>query len=82
LGDACDGFQEITTKKQEKPEDLMPWKVMGKKWHLHRQGFPPGKPARWKPHLLERLIALLEKSAPAGQFVWTNQVMVNLNVPG
>ncbi len=82
LSDASQGFQQITKKKQEKPDDLMPWKVMGKKWHLHRKGFPPGKPATWKPQLLEQLVALLEKSAPDGKFVWTNQVLVNLYLPG
>ncbi|MDH3717076.1 MAG: ATP-binding cassette domain-containing protein, partial [Planctomycetota bacterium] len=82
LSDASEGFQQITNKKQEKPDELMPWKVMGKKWHLHRKGFPPGKPAKWKPQLLEKLITLLEKSAPDGEFIWTNQVLVNLTVPG
>ncbi|MGB6044177.1 MAG: excinuclease ABC subunit A, partial [Pirellulales bacterium] len=82
LSEASEGFQQITNKKQEKPEDLMPWKVLGKKWHLMSKGFPPGRPAQWKPQLLEDLIALLEQSAPDAEFVWTNQVLVNLNVPG
>ena len=52
---ASEGFQKITNKKQEKPEDLMPWKVMGKKWHLMTKGFPPGRPPKWKPQLAQNL---------------------------
>jgi len=30
----------ISNAMQTKPEDLMPWKVHGERWHLGAKGFP------------------------------------------
>src|SRR5262249_49625737 len=37
------GFQKFTERIEQKPADVMPWTVLGQKWHLSRKGFPPGK---------------------------------------
>jgi excinuclease ABC subunit A len=82
LETAVAGFQRFTQRAEQNPEDIMPWKVLGRKWHLARRGFPPGKRIHWPPELLEELVGLLERTAPQGEFVWTNQQLVHVTVPG
>ncbi len=60
----------------------MPWKVLGRKWHLSRKGFPPGKRVHWETEVLEELCELLAETAPEGQFLWNNQQVVHLFVNG
>jgi len=60
----------------------MPWKVLGQKWHFSRKGFPPGKRILWETEVLEELCELLSATAPAGQFLWNNQQLVHVFVPG
>ena len=37
----------------------MPWKVLGRKWHLLRKGFPSGKRVAWTAETLDKLFDLL-----------------------
>ncbi len=80
LDDAVAGFRKITEKKQCNPEDVMPWKVLGKKWHFSRKGFPIGKRPAWPLEVLEELHDLLAAAAPEGQLLWNNQQVVHLFV--
>ena len=77
---AIAGFQKFTERIGTKPEDVMPWKVLGQKWHLSRKGFPPGKKTAWKPEVLEELLEMLSEAVPGGQFLWNNQNVVYLMV--
>jgi excinuclease ABC subunit A len=79
---AVSGFQKFAARIESKPEDVMPWKVLGQKWHLSKKGFPPGKKTAWKPEVLEELLELLSETVPGGQFLWNNQSVVYLMVPG
>lgn len=85
---AVKGFQSFTNRVSQNPEDVMPWKVLGRKWHLARKGFPPGKKVAWPIELLEELLELLSETAKgddgeAGhQFLWNNQQVVHLMVNG
>jgi excinuclease ABC subunit A len=79
---AIAGFNKFTERVGAKPEDVMPWKVLGQKWHLSRKGFPPGKKTAWKPELLEELLEMLAETVPGGQFLWNNQNVVYLMAPG
>jgi excinuclease ABC subunit A len=79
---AVAGFQKFAERIGAKPEDVMPWKVLGQKWHLSRKGFPPGKKTDWKPEVLEELLEMLDAAVPGGQFLWNNQNVVYLMVPG
>jgi excinuclease ABC subunit A len=79
---AVAGFQKFAERVGTKPEDVMPWKVLGQKWHLSRKGFPPGKKSAWKPEVLEELLEMLDDAVPGGQFLWNNQNVVYLMVPG
>ena len=49
---------------QTKPEDVMPWKVNGERWHLGEKGFPPGKKLQWDRALLPRLLDLVREVEP------------------
>jgi excinuclease ABC subunit A len=79
---AVAGFRKFAERVEAKPEDVMPWKVLGQKWHLSRKGFPPGKKTAWTPEVLEELLEMLSAAAPDGQFLWNNQQVVHLMVPG
>jgi excinuclease ABC subunit A len=59
----------------------MPWRVLGRKWHVLRKGFSSPVQVRWNVEVLEKLFRLLEKTAPKGQFVWSNKVLVPVYVP-
>ncbi|MBX7071889.1 MAG: excinuclease ABC subunit UvrA [Pirellulales bacterium] len=82
LEGAVAGFQKFAKRAQEDPDNIMPWKVLGKKWHFSRRGFPPGKKIDWETELLEELFELLSEVAPDGQFLWNNQQVVHLVAPG
>ncbi len=78
LEKAVAGFQKFSNRVRQNPEDVMPWKVLGRKWHLARKGFPPGKRPVWPAELLEELLEQLGDLCPEGQFLWNNQQVVHL----
>jgi excinuclease ABC subunit A len=80
LEQAVQGFFRFTRRAALNPEDHMPWKKLGRKWHFHRKGFPPSKRVLWEPEVLEELCELLSETAPGGQFLWNNQVLVHYMV--
>jgi excinuclease ABC subunit A len=77
---AIAGFEKFTRRVRQNPEDLMPWKALGRKWHLLRRGFLKGGPPKWEVGVLEELCRLLEAAAPGCQFGWTNKVLVPVHV--
>jgi excinuclease ABC subunit A len=81
LDSAIAGFQQYTHRVEQRPEDVMPWKVLGQKWHLARKGFPPGKKVIWDTEVLEDLLELLAEAEPHAEFLWNNQNVVNVMVP-
>ncbi len=82
LAKAVEGFQKFSDKARQSPDNVMPWKVLGQKWHFSRKGFPPGKPPAWSMDVLEELCESLNVAAPNGQFLWNNQQVVHVFVPG
>jgi excinuclease ABC subunit A len=80
LDAAIAGYDKFTSRVRQKPEDVMPWKVLGQKWHFARRGFPPGKPPKWDVEVLEELCELLRETAPDAQFLWNNQQLVHVFV--
>ncbi|TWT32408.1 UvrABC system protein A [Posidoniimonas corsicana] len=74
---AAEGFKAFTERSSADPDAIMPWKVMGQKWHLARKGFPPGKKPKWSTELLEEVFEMLEEATPKGQFLWNNKVLVH-----
>src|SRR5205823_1028734 len=43
LDQAVRVFQKNIQRLRSKPEDMMPWKINGERWHLGEKGFAPGK---------------------------------------
>jgi excinuclease ABC subunit A len=82
LAEAVRGFQDLTERKEQNPEDLMPWRVLGRKWHFARRGFPPGKTPKWSHEVLEELCEMIEAAAPGAQFLWQDQHRVRVVLPG
>src|SRR5262249_47634802 len=79
---AVAGFKKITQRVQQDPESVMPWTVLGRKWHLLRKGFPPGKRIAWDAEVLEELLEMLLGAAPQAQALWNHNQVVNLLLPG
>ncbi len=75
------GFQKFADKAAINPENIMPWKVLGQKWHFARKGFPPGKKVAWDSEVLEELCELLSDTAE-GQFLWNNQQLIHYCLKG
>ncbi|MFL5338753.1 MAG: excinuclease ABC subunit UvrA, partial [Gemmataceae bacterium] len=70
LKEAVASFENNLKRMQTKPEDLMPWKVNGERWHLSDKGFPPGRKVRWDRALLPRLVKLIREVEPAVEVSW------------
>ncbi len=79
---AVAGFQKFVNREEKKPEDHMPWKVLGQKWHLARKGFSPGKKVKWQPELLEDLLEMIAEASDGGEYLWNNKVLVHRMIPG
>ncbi len=82
LEKAVKSFHQSVTQAKLNPEDVMPWKVMGEKWHLGDKGFPPGKKTQWERSLLVKLLALVRSIEPAVTVEWDNRTSISLRVPG
>ncbi len=82
LDRAIGGFRSFTERARLKPDDIMPWKVLGRKWHFLRRGFLQGGPPQWDVEVLEELCRLIEATAPGCRFGWENKVVVPVHVPG
>jgi excinuclease ABC subunit A len=82
LREAALSFQKNLTRLRTKPEDLMPWKINGQKWHLSEKGFPPGARVQWDRSLLTRFLDLVREVEPQIEVSWDTRDAVNLRVPG
>jgi excinuclease ABC subunit A len=74
-------FAKYTKKVEKSPNDLMPWKILGEKWHSLSKGLIGGDKLLWEPSLLTELFGMLKEMAPASRIVWTNKVMVPFYQP-
>ena len=67
---------------QTKPEDVMPWKINGERWHLGAKGFPPGKKIHWDNGILPRVLQAVRDVEPGLAIDWDVQYFITLRVPG
>jgi excinuclease ABC subunit A len=65
-----------------KPEDLMPWKLHGDKWHLGEKGFPIGKKLYWDRNILQDILDCAGKSGKNLETQWDNRDCVTFRVKG
>ncbi len=83
VDDCVAGFESYIQRRETAPEDHMPWKKMGERWHFSRKGFPPLKKPKWKVEVLEAIVELLSSKVDGTDpFLWNNQQVVRLFVPG
>src|SRR5262249_3308824 len=82
LNRAIDSFHANLKLLQTRPEDLMPWKLNGERWHLGEKGFPAGAAIKWDRALLPRLLQLIREIEPGLEIGWSNRVAITLHVPG
>jgi excinuclease ABC subunit A len=82
LAQAAEAFQQNLRRLTTKPEDVMPWKVNGQRWHLSEKGFPAGQKVRWDRALLPRLLDLVRELEPNLEIRWDVRDSITLRVPG
>jgi excinuclease ABC subunit A len=82
LAKAVQAFHQNIKRMTQSPEDVMPWKVNGEKWHLGEKGFPPGRVMKWDRTILPRLIALLREVEPQVEIDWGSRLAFTVRVPG
>ncbi|MFO0876917.1 MAG: excinuclease ABC subunit UvrA [Gemmataceae bacterium] len=82
LREAAESFHETIGRLATRPEDLMPWKLNGERWHLSDKGFPPSKKIRWDRSLLARLVKLIQKIEPDIAITWTSRDAITFHLPG
>jgi excinuclease ABC subunit A len=82
LKEAAAAFHQNLARLRTKPEDVMPWKVNGQRWHLGEKGFPPGKKVAWDRALLPRLLDLVREVEPGLEVRWDARDAISLRVPG
>src|SRR5262249_8204190 len=76
LKQAVEAFHANLKRLRTKPEDVMPWKVNGERWHLGDKGFPPGRKVYWERGLLKRLLDLVKSVEPALQIDWDQRATI------
>jgi len=82
LKQAIDSFNLNVKRLQTKPEDVMPWKLNGERWHLGDKGFPIGKKVLWDRTLLRRMLDLMKEIEPGLEVKWDARDAITLKVPG
>jgi excinuclease ABC subunit A len=82
LAEAVAAFHVNLKRLRTKPEDVMPWKVNGQRWHLGDKGFPVGRKVQWDRVLLPRLLDLVRAVEPEMEVRWDARDAITLRVPG
>jgi excinuclease ABC subunit A len=82
LDQAVKAFHDSLRKQRTKPEDVMPWKVNGERWHFGDKGFAPGKKVLWERSLLKRLLDVVRAVEPNLEVAWDGRDAIKLRVPG
>jgi excinuclease ABC subunit A len=82
LAEAAAAFHANLKRLRTKPEDVMPWKVNGQRWHLGDKGFPVGRKVEWDRALLPRLLELVRDVEPQVEVRWDARDAITLKVPG
>ena len=68
--------------RSRSPKTSCPGKCWAKSGIFREKVFRPARKPTWKPEVLEELLEMLSDAVPGGQFLWNNQNVVYLMVPG
>ncbi len=60
LKQALKSYLTLSKAEATNPEDLMPWKQLGRKWHLMKKGMPATGRGVWDIKIVERLLPVLD----------------------
>jgi excinuclease ABC subunit A len=72
---ACRAYLNETGRAELNPNDLTPWKVLGRKWHLSRRVSPAA--SGWRgAEILDKLFDVLLEAVPQAQVDWGNKQVV------
>jgi excinuclease ABC subunit A len=82
LKEAVTAFQANLKRLQTKPEDLMPWKINGERWHLSEKGFPIGRKLNWDRAIFPKLLSLVKEVEPGLEVKWDARDAIALKAPG
>jgi excinuclease ABC subunit A len=82
LKEAAASFHANLKRMRTKPEDVMPWKLNGERWHLGEKGFPIGKKMRWDRAIFLRLLAVVREVTPDLVIQWDARDAITLRIPG
>ncbi|MEX0702115.1 MAG: hypothetical protein WD069_08465 [Planctomycetales bacterium] len=80
LKEAIAGFIAQSERAPLDLAGLTPWKVLGRKWHLSRKGFPSGKRVLWEAEALDALFDLLQEKFGDAAIDWGNKQVVHFRV--
>jgi excinuclease ABC subunit A len=76
LAQAIEAYHGQARAKRLDMSELTPWKVLGRKWHLSRKGFPGSKKVEWPAEMLEDLFAILEQALVGAAVDWGGRQQV------
>jgi excinuclease ABC subunit A len=82
LKQAVAAFEKNLGRMTSSPEDVMPWKVNGEKWHLSDKGFPPGRKMYWDRGILPAFLAIVKESVAGLEIQWDARDGITLRLPG
>ena len=60
LKQALKSYLTLSKAEATNPEDLMPWKQLGRKWHLMKKGLPAVGRGVWDITIVESLLPVVE----------------------
>lgn len=60
LKQALKSYLTLSKAEAKNPDDLMPWKQLGRKWHLMKKGVPATGRGVWDISIIEGLLPILE----------------------
>jgi excinuclease ABC subunit A len=82
LKTAADSFHKNLGRMMASPEDVMPWKVNGERWHLGEKGFPPGRKMYWDRSILPTFVSVVKEAVPDLEIQWDARDAITLRIPG
>ncbi|HEX3152165.1 MAG TPA: excinuclease ABC subunit UvrA, partial [Gemmataceae bacterium] len=81
LKQAVESFNKNLGRMTTTPEDVMPWKVNGERWHLGDKGFPPGRKMYWDRSILPTFLAIAREAVPGLEVQWDARDAITLRMP-
>ncbi len=82
LKQAAESFHKNLGRMTASPEDVMPWKVNGERWHLGEKGFPPDRKMYWDRSILPTFLNIVRESISGLEIQWDARDAITLRIPG